>query len=1215
MKSNLFDRLMRLVLLVLVSLVSMNAKAQRFSTIEVGEATLPAFTTASATTLTPFTRITFDAAFASGVIPNVFPMTPEFGAGADDDPCLIRIRNVDNTGFDAVCFESRDEDRNSPGTTFEYIAIVPGTTDIPTTSGGNVRFESQCVFLNRQTSPAPNCNNCDTSSGIAVGNQRVNFVNTFNNIPALLTHLTTTNNTLSGSSTTPGGEPEFLESATTSLDITGFNAGIDRLEAGNGVLNNGETMCYLAVERSGCQTLDLTGLNDNIASVNFDAVFGENVDGHDNGATSGEGASFSDQCFTSTPVGVADMRTRRGNNGGFVRRASINANEIILTIDEDRTSNSERSHIDEMVSVLAFSQTFTTPVTLSRVRVNQLGRNLRVDWQTSAESLHLGFHLWGEVNDGWVQLNRKIIPGKGMNTDSKSEYSHRLRLTREQFNQIQRFGISSVDTTGYEEFYGPFEAGQEYGAESTTEAIDWSATRAMFERRMQANGFVKVRGKWRKHSSRLQRRLERREARLRSNTVELTFDGVGVRKVPVKALLSVFPHWSGRPLSSLAVTLNDQSVARHLVSHDRRLSSDDVLFLNVVSPQGQDALYIDRNRYRIVLDSSKALDAPIFDGRDVEGKNLVSYAFNEVVLTEDKRYSAAITSGDPWYDAELFAINNAVEVNYMADIDVPMLEKQAGELEVSIFGSIDLPDPVDDHHVLIKVNGEVVGDIRFDGLTEYRTAINLRPGLLVEGQNRVAVSVPGDTGLLADLVLVDRLVLKVPTHLNSQNAVDFEAQPHVQGYNLVSPHSLGAPKTVFAHSQTGGFVVINSVEDDTGHRFSAMPFSQSENNPDVLRYSIVDTETVSVMASVEAVTTQVLHETAANLLIVAHPNFISDALNEYAEFKRSEGYSVQIVSWLDLVESYGFGNNTPNALNRFLQRAKEVSQIENVLIVGGHTYDYLDTLGTGVVNFIPTHYRRVGIFEFAPTDNVFADLDGDNLPELAVGRWPVRSQQDLITIINKSKAWQQKRQSTNQQAALLIAQPDDGRNLRFDESLEGRVTAPLRALAQFGDPTRVYLQDLQTDGFSSPVQRARAMISEAINSGTDLVSFAGHASTSGWGFQGVVNTQLIKNLENHNNPTMVMPLACYTTNYQSLSVNTLAHQWLFAGSQGAVAVHGAAMLGEYRENGIFAERFLNKSQEFNTLGTAIREAKRQMTGVNQMLHNWALLGDPTLLLN
>ena len=61
-----------------------------------------------------------------------------------------------------------------------------------------------------------------------------------------------------------------------------------------------------------------------------------------------------------------------------------------------------------------------------------------------------------------------------------------------------------------------------------------------------------------------------------------------------------------------------------------------------------------------------------------------------------------------------------------------------------------------------------------------------------------------------------------------------------------------------------------------------------------------------------------------------------------------------------------------------------------------------------------------------------------------------------------------------------------------------------------------------------------------------------------------------------------------------------------------MAVHGATSLGEYRNNGIFAERVMKESKKAATLGQAILEAKRKMAAVNDILDNWALLGDPSI---
>ncbi len=1228
------------------------AAAQVYSTIEVGQATLSAYTTPAATTLTPFETISFKAPFPPGTTPNVFVMTPEFGSdgmgGTGDDPCHIRIKNVTNTGFDAVCIEPYNENRDSISVAFDYVAIEDGIVTIPTTTmGSSVTFESKCLSLDpdlHQEFQNTNCDYCGLAAGPPAqvqGYRTISFDTAFPaapaSPPALLTQLKTVANVVTdpfivaGDPVAPIGEPEFIAVAARNVTNNGFEATIERLEAASRDVGGGDTFltaeeefCYLAVEQNGCQTLDLSGIGGSVGTVVFQAVRSARViEGHDTAF----GASFAASCFSGTPVAVASLNSRFGDDGGVIRRVGITSAGITLINDEDRVSNPERGHIDNEAGILAFGQAFTTPVTLSKFRVKQRGRRVKFDWQTSAESFHLGFHLWGETRDGWVQLNDALVPGHGSNTDALKHYRRKLRLTREQYSEVSRFGISSIDTSGYEEFYGPFEAGETYGESDTSEPIDWADTRAQFELSMQAKGYTEVNGRWLRLSERRARRLEQRQTRIDASSLDVRFNGYGIRKVNAESILNSQPSWLGMNVSALAVTLNGQSVARRVISDDGYLSADDLIVFNVVEPQGDDALYLNDYTYRLQRDRRKVLNAEhyqasqssassnINESTDNSSTGYSSTGLIDQTLTQDKNYLAAITSGSPWYDAQLFTTSKAVSQQYNASFDQAIDSEQAARLRVDLFGSIDLPADQDDHHVLITVNGTTVADERFDGLSQLKLDVELAAGLLKQTDNEIVVTLPGDTGLVADIVLVDELTVMAATALNEVSASDFLSSESVSGYSVAVAQGADQ-KHVFAYSSTGGFNSIETEQSDAGLAFPALPFLSSSNNESELRYAVVSLDTIEAAQSIEPVDLAFAEQlrnpqAAADLMIVAHPNFIGDDLQAYIDYKRDLGLEVQLVDWLDLVAASGFANNTPQSLDNYLSELDDSVLPKHMLLVGGHTYDYRDRLGQGAVNFIPAHYRKVSIFEYTQSDNVYADLNGDNLPDIAIGRWPVRTASDLQAIIAKSIKWQELHDSqsiTND--VLLIAQPNDGRNLDFESSLEGRVSSYLNRETGIAEIERVYLGQSES---ASPVADARVSISESINEGTRLVSFAGHASTAGWGFQGIVNTALINSLTNEEAPTVVMPLACYTTDYQSLHTNTLAHQWMFAGNQGAAAVHGATSLGKYRENGIFAERVLKESATVAvTLGEAIMRAKQRMSSVNETLHNWALLGDPTL---
>lgn len=108
---------------------------------------------------------------------------------------------------------------------------------------------------------------------------------------------------------------------------------------------------------------------------------------------------------------------------------------------------------------------------------------------------------------------------------------------------------------------------------------------------------------------------------------------------------------------------------------------------------------------------------------------------------------------------------------------------------------------------------------------------------------------------------------------------------------------------------------------------------------------------------------------------------------------------------------------------------------------------------------------------------------------------------------------------------------------------------------------------------------------------------------------------LIKNILLLGKPTLVLPLACYTTYADSPTMNTMAHQLLVSGEHGAVAIFGASLFSSYLENAIISSKVINHLLEGDTLGKAILESKKEI-GIRYLdtVLNGTLLGDVTLRL-
>jgi len=1171
---------------------------------EVGEGTLPATPAPGAGNPTVFTTINFKSAFAAP--PNVFPVTLE--NGANPDPCVLRIRNVTTTGFDAACLEPINEDRAAGGMVFEYIAVQDGGVTVPLASGvGSVDFVSGCTDITNQTY-GPNCVNC---SG-PISFTPVTFPSAFGATPALLTHVQTTNNIVSS-------DPIFIDAAvaTGSLSSTGFNLALDQMEAGTGPIADAETVCYLAAERNGCQDLDFSSF-EGPASVMFQAQNGaRDIDGHDNGCTSGEGVDFAAGCFTSTPIAVAKQITRAGNNGGWVRRCSVNTSEVILTIDEDQVSNAERSHIDEEASVFAFDGVFSTPVSFARAKVEQRGRRVTFEWETSAEAFHLGFALWGEVNGEWVQLNKRFIASSGLDTAQATNYSQKVWLSREQLNGITQFGISSIDTQGYEEFFGPFKAGVDYGKKSTIEPVNWSNVRAEYEQNMRDQGYLKSGQRWRKASNKKRELALDKSLNLGRPVLNLEISDLGIQSVSGAEILAIYPRLEGIKLARLAVTLNGQAVVRSIQSDDGRLSADDQIIFYAKSPQGSDGIYLDNYIYQLSLNRAKAIDATKFSEVVEPGASVSNQAMVEKTLTSIQQHSAVISGDDPWYDQQLLVTDSPKSLSYPFDFEAPIKDGAFGRLSFLLHGGFDFPNSDQDHHVQILVNGVLVHDAVFDGFVAESGTVKVPENTLKQSNNVVEVRLPADTGTFADRVFVDQLVIGMDGPLSldgtpsDEQVIDFAADNTVAAYHLTLGANVAAGDDiqVFAYTPNGAISeVAATLIDDQTLEFANLPAITNTT----VRFAAAAVGNWHRPASVYAAETERLHNIVSDYFIIAHPTFMGQALDRFVDLKTDQGFSPVVLNWLDIVATYGFGNATPNALNNFFSKAANHSEFAHALIVGGHSYDYLGITNQPIVNFIPSHYRPVSIQNFSPTDNPYADLNRDQVPEFAIGRWPVRSVDDLESVVQKTVDWHANRADNIYQEAVLIAQAPDNRNLNFSTQMQGRVAIPLDDLDEFSQVSFVDMLTIQESGVQNPVLEGQQRIRRAVDEGANLISFAGHGSSASWGFQGLVDTEFVKSLSNVGKPVLVMPMACHTTNFESTSVNTLAHQWLFAGEQGAVAIHGASVLGEYRENAIFAERVIQQSKGSTTLGEAILKVKKLMSSGNAMLDNWALLGDPAL---
>ena len=235
--------------------------------------------------------------------------------------------------------------------------------------------------------------------------------------------------------------------------------------------------------------------------------------------------------------------------------------------------------------------------------------------------------------------------------------------------------------------------------------------------------------------------------------------------------------------------------------------------------------------------------------------------------------------------------------------------------------------------------------------------------------------------------------------------------------------------------------------------------------------------------------TDLLAGTAAQMLIVSHPDFLA-GIEPLAAARRSSGVTVKVVDLRDVYESFSGGIVDPSAIRELVKQAYQRWKTRSVLLVGGDTYDYFDYLGVGSRSFVPTLYAQTdpAIVRYAPVDPLFGDVDGDGVPEVSVGRLPARTSAELSLLVGKTLGYK------GGNRVLLAADAIDP-SLSF-KTVSETIAAALPADTQ---ASRAYVDDLGLQG-------ARTTLLGTMNAGGGLVSYVGHSSPNRWSFQSLFTT-------------------------------------------------------------------------------------------------------------
>ncbi|MCU0500808.1 MAG: C25 family cysteine peptidase [Anaerolineae bacterium] len=360
----------------------------------------------------------------------------------------------------------------------------------------------------------------------------------------------------------------------------------------------------------------------------------------------------------------------------------------------------------------------------------------------------------------------------------------------------------------------------------------------------------------------------------------------------------------------------------------------------------------------------------------------------------------------------------------------------------------------------------------------------------------------------------------------------------------------------------------------------------------------------------------------ADAVIVTHTD-LRPAAELLAEWHRGHGRRALVVDFQDVVDEFNEGIYHPKAVPAMLAWAQT-----HWVLPAPH---YLTLFGDGHWNFkgnnparyyagpimIPPYLAWADPWQGeVPSDTLYGDINGDKLPEIAVGRISVGRLDEAITVVNKIKAYDDGLRRTSwQKRAIFVADRDDPSAGDFpavsDDVIQNNTPSDLQV-------QRIYLGQNGLDAVST-----RAAISSAINTGAFMVQYTGHGAVPRWSRESIWHTTDVAGLTNTTQLPIVMTFNCLDGYFVQPSdpatfsdtLDAMAEVMQRKAGGGSVAAISPSGLGLTDDQLAFRKILLDVMFKDNVreIGEALRVAKNvyhAKNGPDYPIATEMLFGDP-----
>ncbi len=629
--------------------------------------------------------------------------------------------------------------------------------------------------------------------------------------------------------------------------------------------------------------------------------------------------------------------------------------------------------------------------------------------------------------------------------------------------------------------------------------------------------------------------------------------------------------------------------------------ADELLFVG----EGANTVYSDRTSYFLDL----AGGGPRMGSRSVAPQpgDPVAPSFTASLPFEvQTHYKSDLesTSGGRWFWD--FWDRGSVSFRTRSfDLTVPAPAADAGAtLRLRLFGvSSDFLLP-DDHQVAVRLNGQMLGTLVWDGFAPIEAELAIPANVLGSGStaetNRLTLEAL-DSPASSDEGYIDWFAIEYERELVAQANV-----LRVQG---------SAPRQQMTLT---GFTEPVAHLLDLSVPAAPVRLTQAQVTPTGLLFSsAVDGEGIlAVGSSAVRAPVRLVSDPAVNVAgqggavewVVVTPDEFASEAQRLATHRQAEGLSARVVPLQAVYNEWGVGQPDPLAIRAFLQFAQAQWGVEYALLLGDGHYDPRNYRGSSPPVFLPPFLADVDPFQGeTAADNRFATFDGpdDQLPDLLLGRLPADSLASAAAMVDKAIAYDSAPEGAWRQSAMLVADnPDAAGDFHAHAN---NVAANLTG--------QYALASLYHDGSSQSLTAVRAGILEQFNSGVALASYVGHSAAGWWGNELFFSRTDVGGLQAHGRLPILLPLTCLEGSFHEPHPDrpALSETMVRATGRGAIASFAPTGLGVATGHQSLQEGFLEGLLSSHDLGAATLAARLSVftnSNWHDLMDTYVLLGDP-----